>query len=58
MLADRTITVKTAIAGVVNDQPIKGQVVATLDTGRGGKSSCRFTRLPAGFTPATLGTHT
>jgi hypothetical protein len=54
----REVTARTIISGFVNGQPMKGKVVASLDTGRGGRSSCEFSHLPAGFNPATFGTHT
>jgi hypothetical protein len=54
----REVTARTTISGFVNGQPMKGKVVASLDTGRGGRSSCEFSHLPAGFNPATFGTHT
>ncbi len=57
MVADKTVTVRTTITGIVNDQALKGRVSATLSTAGGGRSSCSFARLPTGFTPATLGTH-
>ena len=57
-MPDKTVTVRTEIAGIVNGEPLKGRVVATLDTGRGGRSTCRFSKLPSGFTPGTFGTHT
>jgi hypothetical protein len=56
MAADRTVSVRTTISGIINDEPLRGRVSATLDTGRGGRSSCSFTKLPSGFTPASLGT--
>jgi hypothetical protein len=33
-------------------------VLATINTGRGGSSTCTFTKLPTAFNPASLGTHT
>ena len=57
-MPDKTVTVRTEIAGIVNGEPLKGRVVATLDTGRGGRSTCRFSKLPSGFTLGTFGTHT
>ena len=50
------ITVRTRISGMVNGQVMRGNVVASLDPDRGGRSSCEFSDLPRGFTPATLGT--
>jgi hypothetical protein len=57
MVTDKTVTVRTTISGIVNDETLRGRVSATLNTAGGGRSSCSFTRLPTGFTPATLGTH-
>ena len=54
----REVTARTTISGFVNGKPLKGNVVATLETDRGGRSSCEFSHLPARFNPATLGTHT
>jgi hypothetical protein len=50
------VTARTAISGIVNGQPIKGTVQASLDTDLGGRSSCEFSELPLGFNPATFGT--
>ena len=58
MPTDKDVTVRTQISGIVNGEPLKGRVVATLNTGLGGRSACRFSKLPSGFTPATFGTHT
>jgi hypothetical protein len=58
MPTDKSVTVRTQISGIVNGEALKGRVVATLNTGRGGKSACSFSKLPSGFNPATLGTHT
>lgn len=58
MLTDKTVTVRTTISGIVNGEAMKGSVVAKLNTGQGGESACRFSKLPTGFTPATFGTHT
>lgn len=55
---DIDVTAKTAISGTVNGNPIEVEVLATFNTGRGGSSTCKFTKLPTGFTPASLGTHT
>ena len=57
MVTDKTVTVRTTISGIVNDETLRGRVSATLNTAGGGRSSCSFTKLPSGFTPATLGTH-
>jgi hypothetical protein len=58
MPTDKRVTVRTEIAGIVNGEAMKGRVAATLDTGVGGRSTCRFSKLPSGFTPGTFGTHT
>lgn len=58
MPTDKSVTVRTTISGIVNGEALKGSVVATLNTGRGGESACRFSKLPSGFTPGTFGTHT
>lgn len=55
---DIDVTAKTVISGIVNGSPLKVDVVATFNTGRGGSSTCKFTKLPTGFNPASLGTHT
>jgi hypothetical protein len=52
------ITVRTAISGIVNDEMIKGNVLASLNTDVGGKSTCEFSDLPRGFTPAVFGAFT
>ena len=54
---DVDVTAKTTVAGIVNGSPIEVDVLATFNTGRGGSSTCTFTKLPAGFNPASLGTH-
>lgn len=54
---ERDIVSRTQITGTVNGSPVVGEVSATLHTGRGGRSICRYSELPAGFTPATIGTH-
>ncbi|HSB63972.1 MAG TPA: hypothetical protein VLJ18_07395 [Thermoanaerobaculia bacterium] len=48
---------RTVITGSVNASPFEGQVSATFNTRRGGSSSCEFSKLPTGFTPATVNTH-
>jgi hypothetical protein len=53
---DVEITARTRVSGFVNNSPIEGSVVATFYTGRGGSSTCRVTKLPAGLQPASLGT--
>lgn len=55
---DIDVTARTTMSGTVNDSPIEVDVLATFNTGRGGSSTCTFTKLPTGFNPATLGTHT
>jgi hypothetical protein len=55
---DVNVTAKTSVSGNVNGGPIEVDVVATFDTGRGGSSTCKFTKLPTGFNPASLGSHT
>ena len=55
---DIDITAKTTISGTVNGNPLAVDVLATFNTGRGGSSTCTFTKLPTGFNPASLGTHT
>ena len=58
MPTDKAIAVSTQILGIVNGETLKGRVTAELNTGRGGKSTCVFSKLPTGFSPATFGTHT
>jgi hypothetical protein len=55
---DIDVTAKTTISGTVNGSPMEVDVLATFNTGRGGNSTCTFTKLPTGFNPASLGTHT
>ena len=57
-IRDIDVTSKTTYSGVVNGSPMEIDVVATFNTGRGGISTCTFTKLPPTFNPATLGTHT
>lgn len=52
------IVSRTTVTGVVNGSPLSGTISATLNTRRGGSSTCEFDRLPTGFTPATINTHT
>jgi hypothetical protein len=52
------VTAKTTVSGFVNGSPIEVDVLATFNTGRGGSSTCTFTKLPADFNPGSLGTHT
>ena len=54
---DVDVSAKTTISGIVNGSPMEVDVLATFNTGRGGSSTCTFTKLPAGFNPASLGTH-
>jgi hypothetical protein len=51
------ISAETSVSGTVNGSPMEGNVLASFNTARGGSSTCTFSRLPAGFTPGTLGTH-
>ncbi len=51
------VTAQTTISGVVNGSPFEAAVAAMFNTRTGGTSTCRFTKLPTGFNPATLGTH-
>ncbi len=57
-IQDIDVTAKTTISGTVNGSPLAVDVLATFNTGRGGSSTCTFTKLPTGFNPASLGTHT
>jgi hypothetical protein len=50
------ITARSVVSGIVNGQALKGNVLASLNTDRGGRSSCEYSELPRGFTPATFGT--
>lgn len=52
------ITARSTISGTVNGSAMEGSVSATLNTDRGGNSTCEFPKLPGGFTPGTIGTHT
>ena len=54
---DIDVTARTTMSGVVNGSPLEATVVATINTGRGGSSTCTFTKTPTGFNPASLGTH-
>jgi hypothetical protein len=53
---DLEVTAKTTYSGTINGSPIKVDVLATINTGRGGSSSCTFASLPPAFNPAVLGT--
>lgn len=48
----------TEISGTVNGAAVEARVTATINTGRGGTTSCQFTKLPDLFTPGTFGTQT
>lgn len=52
------IVSRTAISGSINGSAFESRVSATLNTGRGGRSTCEFIRLPPKFTPGTCATHT
>jgi hypothetical protein len=54
----KEITARTSISGLVNGYAMKGNVLATINTDRGGRSSCEFSLLPPRFTPATFGNQT
>ncbi len=51
------IVSRTVTTGSVNGVAFKGSVSATINTGRGGRSTCSFEQLPPHFTPGTIGTH-
>lgn len=53
---DISVTSKTTYSGTINGSPINVDVLATINTGRGGSSACTFTSLPPSFNPAVLGT--
>jgi hypothetical protein len=53
---DIEVKSKTTYSGIINGSPIRVDVLATINTGRGGSSSCTFTSLPPAFNPAVLGT--
>jgi hypothetical protein len=53
---DLEVTAKTNYSGTINGSPISIDVVATINTGRGGRSSCTLTNGPSGFNLAALGT--
>jgi hypothetical protein len=53
---DISVTSRTTYSGIINGSPINVDVLATINTGRGGSSACTFTSLPTGFNPAVLGT--
>lgn len=52
------IQARVTISGMVNGNPIEGTATASFNTRRGGSASCTFTKLPDGFTPGTINTHT
>ncbi len=58
MNTDVTVTARTTVSGIVNGHAMKGNVLATFNTDRGGRSACKFPILPPGFTPATFGNQT
>lgn len=53
---DIEVKAKTTYSGVINGSPIRVDVLATINTGRGGRSACTFVSLPPAFNPAVLGT--
>lgn len=53
---DIEVKAKTTYSGVINGNPIRIDVLATINTGRGGSSACTFVTLPPAFNPAVLGT--
>ena len=55
---DMDVVSKTVVTGAVNGSAVEGTVNATFNTGRGGRSTCEFVKLPPKFTPGTLSTHT
>jgi hypothetical protein len=55
---DIEIVSLTEIVGTVNGAAVEARVSATIDTGRGGTTTCQFAKLPDLFTPGTFGTHT
>jgi hypothetical protein len=54
---DIDITARSTISGFVNGSAMEGRVSALVNTGRGGSSTCEFSKLPDRFTPGTIGTH-
>ena len=54
---DIDLTSRTKYSGTINGSPIAIDVVAKINTGRGGSSTCTFATIPERFNPATLGTH-
>jgi len=55
---DLDIVSNSSITGMVNGEAVEGSISASFNTGRGGSSTCTFSKLPKGFSPATFGTHT
>jgi hypothetical protein len=55
---DLDIVSNSSITGTVNGEAVEGSISASFNTGRGGSSTCTFSMLPQGFSPATFGTHT
>jgi hypothetical protein len=51
------IVSRTETTGTVNGAAFKNSIVATINVGRGGYSTCTFEQLPPQFTPGTLSTH-
>ena len=51
------IVSRTVITGSANGAAFQGNVTATINTGRGGQSTCAFDQLPPSFMPGTIGTH-
>jgi hypothetical protein len=51
------IVSRTVTTGAVNGAAFKGSIIATINVGRGGYSTCTFEQLPPHFTPGTIGTH-
>ena len=56
-LSDRDIVSRMRVKGTVNGAAVAGTVSASLNTGRGGSSTCEYAQLPSGFNPGTLNTH-
>jgi hypothetical protein len=56
-LPDRDIVSRMRVTGTVNGAAVAGTVSASLNTGRGGSSTCDYAQLPSGFNPGTLNTH-
>ena len=53
---DMDVTSKTKYAGTINGSPVSIDVLATINTGRGGRSTCTLTNGPSDFNLAVLGT--